>query len=1217
MKRRFLLIMLLMAMFAPLAMQAQGLAKAPRGTVLQMVAAPNCEKQTATQTRDGWLQYDNGSYLGATGASQAYEWEYGPMYPSSMLGTNNTLTKVAFQENTNMISDVVIKIYAGGDNAPGTLVYSETVTRNGSTGMHEVELASPVTIDPSQNLWITVTVTGTSVLCVCQSSESNNNWVENGGWYHLSDLSASLSGYGWMIRGYVEYVDAGACPKPTQFTASNITLNTATLSWNGEARSYQLVYGDREGFDPDSATPIDVNETSYTLTNLTDGTTYYAYVRANCGDSYSEWNSKNFTTISACATPYNVEVSDITPISANISWDGVQDSYTMRYMVPSFYDGFENDLEGWTVYTQGTAPQEDGWYTFDATNLENGTNHNGNNVACSWSWSTNPYSADNYLVTPQVTFGSTLLFWEYTNANYPDSYEVLLSTTGNAIADFTVTLRALQPASTEGWHQVAVDLSAYANQQGYIAIHHVDYDMNYLFIDDFCIGNWTPVSNVASPYAFANLTPETTYVAQIQGICPGGTTEWSDGVVINTPSSCQGPSNPASANVTGNSATLSWEGYQDSYNIQYRTASYRDIYFFDDFENGNANGWINDGGIYYFTGDENNHFVLLGYTSTETQYLITPELPEYAAGSTVEFEYRINGTETTFMVGYSSTTNDETAFSWGREIPATTNDITLFSEVIPTGTKYIAIQTTGVAFIVDNFGIYDPTEVPAGNWETIEGETSPYTLSGLAAETEYEWQVQGINPSCDGGVTEWSESAFFTTLPLCLVPTNLDVDEVTTNSAVLTWVSDATSFDIEVNEVITTGVTSPYTLNNLDPGTLYSVRVRANCSDNGNSDWTTFIRFYTKCEAFDLPYTYGFEDLSDLVCWNMLSANDNAFGVVNIAEAGITEFEAYEGDNAFVFSSYDESDSYAQLLMSPELNSGNAAVAFEFSYIVYGEGTEDFLVLYSTGTDDLDDFEVADAISADNTDEWLQYQTILPAGTKYVALYYYSDYQYYLFVDAFSFEEATTTVTQETSLVAGWNWFSTYVEVEDPVAMLQAIEESLGENGTMIKNSRINTEYDAEWGWFGDLDDEGIVNEQMYKIQVSAPCTVTVEGTPANPEEHAITVNYGWNWIGFPCQTTITLENAFDGFAQDGDKIRNSAAEIVYDPEWGWFGDFETLVPGQGYMYYSDSTTPRRLVFPTGGAKARNIANLGNLAKPAKSIAIGKSKSIESKQQFK
>jgi hypothetical protein len=295
--------------------------------------------------------------------------------------------------------------------------------------------------------------------------------------------------------------------------------------------------------------------------------------------------------------------------------------------------------------------------------------------------------------------------------------------------------------------------------------------------------------------------------------------------------------------------------------------------------------------------------------------------------------------------------------------------------------------------------------------------------------------------------------------------------------------------------------------------------------------------------------------------------------------------------------------------------------------------------------------------------DWHEYQVVVPEGTEYFVIACTSDDAYYLYIDNiviyaedevveagtwmtttatgttatitgltpeteyewqvqgtgctdwsasayFTTTESTTvTVTQETTLKAGWNWFSTYVEVEDPVTMLQAIEASLGENGIMIKNSRINTEYDAEWGWFGDLDDEGIVNEQMYKIQVSAPCTVTVEGTPANPEEHAITVNHGWNWIGFPSQTAISLEDAFVGFAQDGDKIRNSAAEIVYDPEWGWFGDFETLEPGQGYMYYSDSTTPRRLVFST-GAKTRNVSNFGSFAKqPINKTIVSNSKS--------
>jgi M6 family metalloprotease-like protein len=176
-----------------------------------------------------------------------------------------------------------------------------------------------------------------------------------------------------------------------------------------------------------------------------------------------------------------------------------------------------------------------------------------------------------------------------------------------------------------------------------------------------------------------------------------------------------------------------------------------------------------------------------------------------------------------------------------------------------------------------------------------------------------------------------------------------------------------------------------------------------------------------------------------------------------------------------------------------------------------------------------------------------------------------------------------TSVSQQTiALQTGWNWISTYIEVEDPIEMLQAVEAGLGENGIQIKNSQVNTEYDSEWGWFGDLDDIGMTNEQMYAINVNAPCTLTVEGTPANPEDHPITINQGWNWIGFPSGVAISLEDAFAGFAIEGDKIKNRVTQIEYDPEWGWFGDFETLEPGQGYMYYSASSTQRTLIFPSG-----------------------------------
>ena len=75
-----------------------------------------------------------------------------------------------------------------------------------------------------------------------------------------------------------------------------------------------------------------------------------------------------------------------------------------------------------------------------------------------------------------------------TRMAYPDSCEVLLSTTGNVIENFTDTLRAMGAASDNNdWTEINIDLSRYTGQQGYIAIHHVSSDCFSLEIDDFAI----------------------------------------------------------------------------------------------------------------------------------------------------------------------------------------------------------------------------------------------------------------------------------------------------------------------------------------------------------------------------------------------------------------------------------------------------------------------------------------------------------------------------------------------------------------------------------------------------------------------------------------------------------------------------------------------------------------------------------------------------------
>ena len=192
-------------------------------------------------------------------------------------------------------------------------------------------------------------------------------------------------------------------------------------------------------------------------------------------------------------------------------------------------------------------------------------------------------------------------------------------------------------------------------------------------------------------------------------------------------------------------------------------------------------------------------------------------------------------------------------------------------------------------------------------------------------------------------------------------------------------------------------------------------------------------------------------------------------------------------------------------------------------------------------------------------------------------------YQSVPYWNQFTNIQENCTQSQTINLSADWNWFSTYIEPTNPIEMLQTLEEALGENGLQIKSNSLSTEYDSVWGWFGDLEEVGITVGEMLMIETSAECTFELQGEQANPANHPITITPGWNWIGYPCAVEMTLEEAFSNFIPEaGDQIKNSEGSSEYDSEWGWFGNVETLMPGQGFMYYSSSAMAKTLVFQVG-----------------------------------
>ncbi len=109
-------------------------------------------------------------------------------------------------------------------------------------------------------------------------------------------------GYGVAVDSVVfTEITASYCYAPAGLTASNITVNGATLTWTGDAASYN-VYAVADG-----ATTLvqNVTATTLTLTGLTAMTQYTYGVRSVCGTNESDMVTVSFTTAcTAAPLPY-------------------------------------------------------------------------------------------------------------------------------------------------------------------------------------------------------------------------------------------------------------------------------------------------------------------------------------------------------------------------------------------------------------------------------------------------------------------------------------------------------------------------------------------------------------------------------------------------------------------------------------------------------------------------------------------------------------------------------------------------------------------------------------------------------------------------------------------------------------------------------------------------------------------------------------------------
>ncbi len=243
----------------------------------------------------------------------------------------------------------------------------------------------------------------------------------------------------------------------------------------------------------------------------------------------------------------------------------------------------------------------------------------------------------------------------------------------------------------------------------------------------------------------------------------------------------------------------------------------------------------------------------------------------------------------------------------------------------------------------------------------------------------------------------------------------------------------------------------------------------------------------------------------------------------------------------------------------------------------------DFYVWYNTETTgETVDFKLYDHSSGTEYTDFSVNVEITTGSGDYIDIYHYNYDAGVIF--SFTTPEQTT-LTQTVELVAGKNWISSNVEItlDDLKAALVAVVTG----DIQIKGKNGSTTYTASTGnWRGQLSSLDLT--QMYKVELTEACEITLEGTPIDPAAYPITINANAaSWLAFPLNESMTVTNAFDGFARSGDQLKAKVGSTTYDANGRWRGSLNNLQPGMGYVYISNWSEPRTFTFPTSASKVK------------------------------
>ncbi len=734
-----------------------------------------------------------------------------------------------------------------------TLVYSGTFTDPGTSGWITFDITD-WTYNGTDNIVVAVDENapgydGSDDEFYC-TSVTDNRGIE----YHNDNNNPNPASppTATNLRAYIANIIFGgitqSCPPPSAQAESNITSTSADLDWTtGGASTWDIEWGPA-GFTQGSGTMVTgITSKPYTLSGLTAYTTYDWYVRDDCGGGdQSFWTGPStFTTACvALSVPWYESFEGMSSVGNGIlpdcmAEDGgwttadISQSYNRDARIGNHYIYTSYSADDWLFsppidLTAGTSYDFSFWYVTDGlpgwTTVEAkyGTGQTAGDMTTTIGY---PVSGANN--TTYVEYRGS--FTPATSGTYYMGIHVVATS-----SPWYITFDDLRceetPTCPMPTTQEVTNITSSSADLDWTSGGASTWDIEW-GPAGFTQGSGTMETGITSkPYTLSGLSDNTIYDWYVRDDCGGGDqSAWMGPNTFTTP--CNAFTAPFSEDFDGVTAPdipSCWS----SLAVTSSSYAYVETYIYDS-PNSSPNHVR-----FYNAGD-----------ASATLLLITPQLSDLTSqANQIRFFAKHGSNSSDLIVGTMSDPADETTFTAFTTISltGTYQEYTVLFDASYTGTdEYIAFKhggsTTYLSVYVDDF-VYEPipscpaptaqtesnittttadldwTTGGASTWDIewgpagftqgsgtmVTGITGkPYTLTGLSANTDYDWYVRD---DCGGGdMSLWTGPATFTTACNPFTATfSENFDGVTAPAIPNCWSTIVTSSDANANVITTT-----------------------------------------------------------------------------------------------------------------------------------------------------------------------------------------------------------------------------------------------------------------------------------------------------------------------------------------------------------------------------------------------------------------------------